>query len=127
MTPVCPICNKNSVLVNGKKIYPHRPDLYKLNFYACLDHPDYYCGCHKGTTTPLGILANKEHRKLKMDCHAIFDPLWKSKEFGRKDLYKKLSDAMDLPSEETHFGMFTIDQLKKAHSIIKKWNEKHKV
>lgn len=121
MTPTCPVCSKESVLVNGREIYPHRPDLYSLKFYRCENHTEYYVGCHKGTTNALGVLANKEHRNLKMKCHKIFDPLWKSKKHSRNGLYKKLSQEMNISIDKTHFGMFSADQLKTAYRIMKEW------
>lgn len=121
MIPVCPICNKESKLVSGEQIYPNRKDLYNLSFYRCSNHTDYYVGCHKGTNNALGILANREHRSWKIKCHAIFDPLWKSRKNFRKDLYCRLAHAMNIPIEQTHFGEFSVDQLKQAYEIIKDW------
>ena len=117
----CPVCNREAEYVSGKEIYPHREDLYALGFYRCSEHIDYYVGCHKGTDKPLGVLANKEHRLWKIKCHAIFDPQWKSKKNTRRHLYSKLSHAMNIPFNKTHFGMFTIDQLMQAYEIIRGW------
>ena len=46
--PDCPYCDKQSTLVNGETIYPHRKDLYKLYFYRCRTC-DAYVGVHKET------------------------------------------------------------------------------
>jgi hypothetical protein len=119
--PKCPVCNKESALVNGYDIYPHRPDLGELNFYRCEDHKDFYVGCHKGTINPLGVLADKEHRKLKMMCHKVFDPIWKSGKRNRKELYNKLSSQMEKKIDDTHFGMFSKDELEKAYQFINSW------
>lgn len=60
--PTCPYCGKDSVLVNGHVIYPHRPDLLEKKFYWCKPC-DAYVGCHPGTANPLGRLANAELRR----------------------------------------------------------------
>lgn len=73
--PLCPYCGAAAALVTGAKLYPHRPDLADLQAWQC-----YPCaasvGCHKGTTTPKGPLANGPTRRARMAAHAAFDPLW---------------------------------------------------
>lgn len=59
---ICDYCNKDAELVGGDIIYPHRPDLYELKFYYCAVC-EAWCGCHRGTTKPLGRLANAELRQ----------------------------------------------------------------
>jgi hypothetical protein len=121
--PICNLCNQQSTLVTGEDIYPHRKDLFYKKFYQCQQHKDMYVGCHDNTQVPLGILTNKEHRQLKMKCHSIFDPLWRNKgtRNTRFRLYRKLSHAMKLHISETHFGMFTQQQLNQAYEIISNW------
>lgn len=122
--PRCPKCGNESILVSGYDIYPHRIDLQELKFYRCEEHKDLYVGCHKGTAKPLGVLADKEHRKLKMRCHAIFDPIWRSGKKSRKSIYNKLASQMGKKQEEAHFGMFSKEELRKAYSLIRSWSEK---
>jgi hypothetical protein len=54
-----------------------------------------------------------------MRAHAVFDPIWKSGRMTRHAAYKWLSDAMDLPKEQTHIGMFDIGQCLKVEQLIK--------
>ena len=49
-----------------------------------------YVGCHKNSRKPLGTLANKELRELRIRTHEIFDPLWKSGKMTRSEAYKML-------------------------------------
>lgn len=126
--PKCPICLVQATEITGKQIYPRRPDLFSLKFYQCLSHKDYYVGCHKKDGRPLGVLADKEHRILKMQCHGYFDPCWMvgfisrdEQSVRRKACYAKLAESMNLTIDETHFGMFTKDQCKQALEILKKW------
>lgn len=101
-------CGSMAVLVNGSEIYPHRPDLYKLNFYKC--NCGSYVGCHRGTTKPLGNPANSETRAARSVAHKAFDPLWRDFGFERKDLYSSLASYMGLDKSECHIGMFDIEQ-----------------
>lgn len=59
---ICSYCNNEAKLVSGNVIYPHRPDLAYLRFWQCAPCAA-YVGCHKGTTKPLGRIANAELRQ----------------------------------------------------------------
>lgn len=108
LTPICPYCNEFSKPVTGKEVYPHRKDLYKLSFYSCNDCSA-YVGAHKGTTKPLGRLANKELRKAKSAAHRAFDPLWKLGDMKRKEAYKWLASMLNIDGSDCHIGMFDVE------------------
>lgn len=114
--PECPYCQSPSKLVNGDAIYPHRPDLYEKKFWAC-DPCKAYVGCHQGTETPLGRLANSELRSAKMAAHAALDPIWKSGKMKRGAVYVWLAEKMGIPIDQCHIGMFDVDQCKKVREI----------
>ncbi len=111
MTATCPYCGKPAELISGNVIYPHRTDLTEKKFWRCAAPCDAYVGCHPGTTTPLGRLANASLRKAKMAAHAAFDPLWKTKHKSvraqaRCEAYVWMAEVMKLPPSEAHIGMF---------------------
>lgn len=112
----CPYCNNVAKLVNGKEIYPHRPDLYEKSFYQC-EPCGAYVGCHPGTKKPLGRLANSELRKAKSTVHRVFDPIWKNGEIKRYKAYQWLADKLGIDILECHIGMFNIEICKKAIDI----------
>lgn len=118
LAPVCPYCGKVSVLVGGLIIYPHRQDLAEKRFYNCAPCGA-YVGCHQGTNEPFGRLADAELRKAKQAAHAAFDPLWRSKRMERNVAYARLSDAMGLSREETHIGMFDLEQCRRVVELVK--------
>lgn len=91
----CCKCNKNinACLEKGNKIYPHRPDLYKKNFWVC-PHCGNYVGCHGTTTRPLGCIPTYEIKVARMRIHSKLDPLWKNNLVDRKTLYKLISDKL---------------------------------
>lgn len=116
--PVCPYCDRASVLVGGNAIYPHRPDLIAKKFYLCKPC-DAYVGCHPDTVNPLGRLANADLRKAKQQAHAVFDPIWKSRKKRRTDAYKWLADSMGIAPQNCHIGMFDVDQRRAVIAICK--------
>lgn len=86
----------------------------------------YYCpdcrawvGVHRGSDKPLGRLADEKLRYWKRCAHAAFDPIWKSRKMSRHAAYAWLSQQMGLPVEQTHIGMFNINQCRKVIEICK--------
>jgi len=113
---VCPYCQRDAVKVTGKEIYPHRPDLYAKTFYEC-DPCDAYVGCHPGTDTPLGRLADPELREAKQRAHATFDPIWKSGRMSRSGAYSWLASQLGIKKSECHIGMFDVEQCRRVVEV----------
>jgi len=131
LTPICPYCGNFSRKVKGNEIYPHRKDLHKLTFYSC-SSCDAYVGCHKGSSKPMGRLANKELRKAKGSAHRAFDQLWRLGDMKRKDAYKWLAETLGIDGKDCHIGMFDVEtcddvvmhSLNKQHDLCEdNWNE----
>lgn len=83
----------NARLTNGKEIYKHRKDLFDIPFWMC-DSCKNFVGCHYKTNTntkPLGIIANKQIRAMRIKIHTILDTLWKNNLSTRKEIYRELS------------------------------------
>ncbi|WP_020474495.1 zinc-finger-containing protein [Zavarzinella formosa] len=102
-------------LTDGREIYPHRPDLHAQPFWKC-DRCGNYVGCHwktKNPTEPLGNIPTPELRNARKHIHAILDPLWQSKRYGRKELYGMISDHMG-------FGYHTA-QIRTVEEARKVW------
>ena len=114
----CPFCRSSVSLIDSATIYG-------LNYgfiYLCdrFPHCDARVGCHPGTITALGTLANQELRRWRSLAHRHFDPLWQSGVFSSRQIaYKWLSKAMKLPLEKTHIAMFNIRQCKRAIALVK--------
>lgn len=105
MNVTCLECGKEARLVDGKRIYPHRPDLYAKSFYLC--ECGAYCGCHPGTTSALGSPCGPATRKARSAAHAAFDPLWKRKTMSRHLAYKWLAEQLGIDPADCHIGMMT--------------------
>jgi len=76
-----------------------------------------YVGCHDSGRS-LGLIANKEMRRLKSKCHAMFDPIWKSRKVSRSHAYVLLAQKLDIEVKDCHFGHFDIDMLNKSISVL---------
>lgn len=116
----CPYCGNKAELTTGEVLYPHRPDLFPFKFWACLPC-DAWVGTHKNSKDhkPLGRMANAELRKAKRAAHASFDPWWHSGYMNRREAYSRLAELMGLAVEDTHIGMFDVEQCKKVIMLTK--------
>lgn len=118
----CPYCGAKAVLRNSSEVFS-KPK-YNEMMWVCSNYPncDAYVGCHKGTSIPLGRLANQRLRNLKKEAHRQFDPIWKSGLMSRKEAYRWLADMLHIPCDECHIGMFDIKMCQKVIAICKKQN-----
>jgi hypothetical protein len=105
--PLCPYCQGPAKLTTGQELYRHRQDLRKALFWNCRACRA-YVGCHRGTTKPLGTLANLELRKARGRAHEAFDPIWKGGAMSRTQAYEWLSKRLDLPS--CHIAQMDLSQ-----------------
>lgn len=122
----CPYCGRPSVFVDSKEIYNGRS--YGM-IYLCRPCKA-WVGCHKGTATPLGRLANAELREWKKRAHAAFDPCWdamlasgesKSRSHVRGIAYNALAESLGVPVVECHIGMFDVDRCKQVVEVCAVW------
>jgi hypothetical protein len=122
-SPVCLYCNHKAKLVTGEVIYPHRPDLHDLSFWNCANC-EAYVGCHKGTTTPMGRLADRKLRIAKMAAHAKFDQLWNTKRSvtdrasARTSEYLWLAGELKISKSQCHIGDFDLYTCYKVVDLV---------
>jgi len=118
MNPICPYCGKVSKLVRGDEVYCGRPGIENKWFYECLPC-DAHVGCHPGTRTPLGNLANGILRRLRLKAHKVFDTIWKTPKktrMNRTMAYTWLSRQTGIPYKQCHIGM--MDEVQCTQVII---------
>lgn len=110
MPVLCLHCETPTKMVKGEVIYPHRPDLYRKNFWLC--DCGAYCGCHPGGAgrKALGYPCDARTRSARNAAHRVFDPLWCRGSMTRKQAYKWLADVMGLTRDEAHISMFDLKQ-----------------
>lgn len=118
MKVLCQECNKmvEAKIVKGDVIYPHRTDLYHLDFFQCP-----ICGNYKEiqqgekNSKLLIVLPTPEVRQARMRVHNIIDPLWKSKKIKRDEIYKRLSK--ELHCDYHNNNCIDLERLEKAYRI----------
>lgn len=118
---VCPYCGIKAVLVGGCNIYPEHEYLHKKKFWLCRPC-DAYVGVHKESKkfAPLGRLANKDLRLLKMEAHSLLDPYWKSGMISRSDLYERMAIFLGIKKNLCHIGYFDEETCQKVIDKLKK-------
>lgn len=114
---ICPYCGSDVNYTDSSVVY--NGVSYGM-IYLCSQYPkcDAYVGCHKGTATPLGRLANSELRYWKKEAHKKFDWLWKGGGMTRTGAYKLLQQRMNLTEEEAHIGKFDVEQCKRVVELF---------
>lgn len=117
----CDYCGRRAEFVDSKIVYGKSYGM----MYLCR-HCMAYVGVHKGTSRPLGRLADAQLRYWKKRAHAAFDPLWKYGRFkgSRNVAYAWLAEQMGIPVEKTHIGMFDVGQCRTAIRICAQENMK---
>lgn len=115
---ICPYCYNNSEFIDSSLYYSNGVSYGMI--YICRPC-DAIVGVHKGTENALGRLANSTLRNLKKQAHTMFDQLWKTNEMSRSEAYRWLSQAMNLPPEYTHIGMFSEKSCEKVIILVKKY------
>jgi hypothetical protein len=118
----CPYCDEPSVYVHSAEVY-YGSDRYGM-IYLCRPCQA-WVGVHKGTDRALGRLANAELRAAKHKVHELMNELhyhtnWLRHKFNSK-IYPYLSRSLNLPIEETHIGMFNVEQCKQAIEVLKQF------
>ena len=101
----CTYCGLPAKLVGGDVVYPHRPDLHTKRLWMC-QPCNAYVGCHPGTVTPLGTLADAATRQARASAHGALDPLWTSGSMTRDHAYRLLSTHTGIP----HIGESNIEE-----------------
>jgi len=116
----CNICGGKVEYTSNAKIYGRQ---YGSGYcYLCKE-----CGAFVGTHKPrprqaMGILADAKMRDLRMQCHELFDSIWRNNKHPvakRRKTYAWLAEKLDIPVYECHFGYMDRDMLNKALNILK--------
>ncbi len=106
MTVLCPHCSKEARLVDERQVYGQSRGYGPVWYCDCLPG-GVYVGCHKGTQTPLGTMANARLRYWRMRAHRAFDPLHSRKKgaMTRDEAYQWLSSRTGIPKDKCHIAM----------------------
>lgn len=123
---ICRYCGGVIRLVPAEKIYgaaaAKRLELVGESIYQC-QNCNARVGCHKGTTRPLGNVANETLRLKRMETHQIFDNYWRRRGMTRTAAYRWLAKKLRLSVEQTHIGSFEMDQCQQVIDLCRQKGE----
>lgn len=117
----CPYCQADVVIKGHAEIYHGKtygdwPWVYGCS--AC----DARVGMHPFTNLPLGTLANEQLRKAREQHKKPFEAIWRAGHLSRADAYAWLAQAMGLTKATCHFGLFDLDQCKRAGDLCRNYS-----
>lgn len=111
----CRFCNSDVEYTSHAKIYGGRTFSDWPYIYLCTNAT---CGAsvgvHKGTTHPLGTLADGPTKNARKLAHSQFDPIWKEGLMERGAAYKWLADQLDIERWRCHISWF---ETKMCHHV----------
>lgn len=122
---ICRYCGGVIRLVSANTIYgdtAERLGLANEMIYQC-QNCNARVGCHKGTTRPLGNVANEVLRLKRVETHRIFDAYWQGCGMSRTQAYRWLAAQMHLPKNRAHIGGFEMDQCQMVIGLCNKKEE----
>ena len=122
---ICRYCGGVIRMVPARAVYGSavkRLGLEKEYIYQC-QNCNARVGCHKGTTRPLGNVANETLRLKRMETHQVYDAFWKRSGMTRTQAYKWLAEQMNLTEDRAHIGSFEMYQCQMVIELCKKNSE----
>lgn len=69
----------------------------------------------------MGRIANAETRRLKVNAHTAFDPIWKTGYMTRTEAYGWLRQVTGLSAKECHMGWMSDKMLKGVEHVCKQF------
>lgn len=117
-------CGAKAVLrpagyVHDKLLYGH-----KL-LYVCSRYPqcDCYVSAHSDTRRPMGTLADKELRTLRINAHTAFSRIWEMGIMRKKEAYFWMGIRLGLTKEQAHIGLFSKERCRQLISLCRHLTE----
>ena len=123
---ICRYCGGVIRMVPARVVYgasTERLGMDGEHIYQC-QNCNARVGCHKGTTRPLGNVANEVLRLKRMETHRVFDACWKQRGMSRTEAYRWLAVQLRLPEGRAHIGGFEMDQCQKVIELCEKMKDK---
>lgn len=115
----CPYCGAPVVFTDSSKVYKRSYGMV----YVCSRFPecDAYVGAHKGSGAPLGTLAGGLLRRLRVEAHGLFDPLWQTGGMKRHEAYRLMRTLIDVPKHEAHIAMMNEERCKQFITKLREY------
>ena len=124
---ICRYCGSVIRLVTAESIYgaeaAKRLKLMGEFIYQC-QNCNARVGCHRGTTRPLGNVANETLRLKRTETHQVFDTYWRRQGMTRTAAYRWLAKRLHLSAEKAHIGSFEMEQCQKVIDLCRQEERK---
>lgn len=118
----CDVCDSTKLVYRKDKDLKHLMNTSSVRLWPWIwqcSNCNATVGCHYGTNSPLGFMANGYTRKLRFQLHSIIDPVWHSGLAKRNEVYLWLAKEFNLP--EFHISQLSTRQLEEAIIIAEKF------
>ena len=118
---ICRYCGGIIRLVPAADVYgssTERLGMQNEYLYQC-QNCNARVGCHKGTTRPLGNLANETLRLKRKETHQVFDSFWKERGMTRTQAYHWMAKKLRLSEQLAHIGGFEIDTCQRVIDLCR--------
>lgn len=115
-------------LVSGREVYPQIKSLHDTPYWLCRSCFA-FIGCFKpgygygDGTRPLGTAANATTRKAREALQQAFNPIWRTTPISRKDAFKAMAKALQIPEDKCRIALFDEATCKAATSWARKYME----
>lgn len=111
----CNLCGGNVEYIPNSMIYGKS---YGSGWCYRCSQCKAFVGTHKtNPLKPLGVLADKEMRILRMKCHKILDSTWKTPN-ERTKAYDDLAVRLGYEKGDCHFSWMSKEELKTALAVL---------
>lgn len=115
-------------LVKGRDVFPQDASKHAEHYWLC---PTCfaYVGCFKAGygygdgTRPLGTAANATTRKAREALQQAFNPIWRTTPISRRDAFKAMAKALQIPEDKCRIALFDEATCKAATSWARKYME----
>lgn len=125
----CPYCGSVAVKRSAWKVYgddPPEEGAEEKELWVCSKYPDCdsYVSADKNGK-PMGMLADKELRHLRIVAHRYFDEIYKNKIMSRSQSYRLLADRLAIPHSCAHIASFNTYRCTETISMAKEILHNH--
>lgn len=105
----CPYCGSQAYLRPASVVYGNHMNDAGAKLYVCARYPacDSYVAAHRGNLLPMGTLADRNLRRMRIEAHSALDGLVTNGLMTRKQAYRWLQLQLGLPESEAHIAKFT--------------------
>jgi ssDNA-binding Zn-finger/Zn-ribbon topoisomerase 1 len=95
-------------------------------YHTCSNYPDCdaYVKENRSSGLPGGSLANAELRGLREEVHALFDPIWRTKQMGKLPATRWLAEHLKIHWTKAHVELLDEKLCRKALKVLKAREEK---